>query len=109
MRASIKAQMSEAIARGTPVLAPGWVQTAERAREDGFTPVLYHSLFEALWKINAHSFRSHPSHRRIEYPQHIPGTPFEPELWQGWPHLVVSDGFDPGTATELVLLFAESS
>lgn len=109
LTAGIKAQMSEALSRGTPVVGPGWVRTAEQAREAGFTPVLYHSLFTALHAVDPDTFRSHPHHRRSTHRRQVPGVPFEPELWHEWPRLVLNDGFSPGTAAELVLLFARSN
>ncbi|AOP52090.1 MULTISPECIES: hypothetical protein [Brevibacterium] len=108
LRASIKAQMSEAVTRGTPVAGPDWARTADQARACGFTPVLYRSLFQVLRSIDPVSFTSHPHHRRIAYRNYVPGTPFEPELWHEWPRLVLNDGCAPGTAAELVLLFAKS-
>ncbi|MCF2573499.1 hypothetical protein [Brevibacterium sp. UCMA 11754] len=107
--ASIKAQMSAAIRRGTPVAAPGWARTADQARDCGFTPILYHSLFAVLHAIDPNSFRSHPHHRQVTHRNQFPGVPFEAELWQEWPRLVLNDGPSPGTAAELVLLFATST
>ena len=79
------------------------------ARDADFTPVLYHSLFEALHAIDADAFTRHPRHRQITHKNHPPGQPFEPELWNEWPRLVLNDGFSPGTAAELVLLVAEAT
>lgn len=107
--ATFKAQMSEAIRRGRPVAAPDWARTAAQARDSGFTPILYHSLFTALHAIDPSSFKSHPHHRRVTHRNQVPGIPFEAELWHEWPQLVINDGFAPGTAAELVLLFATST
>ncbi|MDN5588458.1 MAG: hypothetical protein L0G69_18050 [Brevibacterium sp.] len=106
--ASFKAQMSKSIKQGIPVVAPGWARTADQARESGFTPILYHSLFTALQAIDPSSFKSHPHHRRVTHNNRVPGVPFEAELWHEWPRLVLKDGFSPGTAAEVVLLFARS-
>lgn len=105
--ASIKAQMSEAVTRGTPVVAPDWVRTADLAREADFTAVLYHALFTSLESIDPDSFRWHPKNRQTTHPRSVPGTPFEAELWKEWPQLVLKDRLSPGTAAELVLTFAE--
>ncbi|MFP3396038.1 hypothetical protein SB749_06805 [Brevibacterium sp. SIMBA_078] len=106
-RAAIKAQMSSAISRGIPIAGPDWVRTAESARLDGFNPVLYQTLFESLRTIPKTAFRSHPGHRQATFKTHLPGTPYESELWSDWPKLFLTDGFDARTATTLTLLRAE--
>ncbi|WP_209373426.1 hypothetical protein [Brevibacterium renqingii] len=106
-RAGIKAQMHTAIERGVPVTGPEWVRTAETARGDGFTPVLYQTLFETLQTISPASFRSHPGHRKTVFKTYVPGTPYESELWSDWPRLFLTEGFDARTATSLALLRAE--
>lgn len=106
-RAGIKAQMSAAIARGVAVAGPGWVATADAARSDGFTPVLYQALFESLRTITPSSFRSHPGHRKVTFKTYVPGIPYESELWSDWPRLFLDEGFDAYAATGLTLLRAE--
>lgn len=106
-RAGIKAQMSASIARGVAVAGPGWVSTADAARSDGFTPVLYQALFEALGTIPPGSFRSHPGHRKVTFKTYLPGIPYESELWSDWPRLFLDEGFDAHAATGLTLLRAE--
>ncbi|WP_432790653.1 hypothetical protein QYM46_02130 [Brevibacterium sp. K11IcPPYGO002] len=106
-RAGIKAQMSSAIKRGIPIAGPGWVSTADAARSDGFTPVLYQTLFETLRTIPKTAFRSHPWHRQNRHGTYLPGTPYESELWCDWPKLFLTEGFDAHAATSLTLLRAE--
>jgi hypothetical protein len=106
-RAGIKAQMSAAIARSVAVAGPGWVATADAARSDGFTPVLYQAPFESLRTIPKTAFRSHPDHRKVTFKTYLPGIPYESELWCDWPRLFLDEGFDAHAATGLSLLRAE--
>ncbi|HJA61368.1 MAG TPA: hypothetical protein H9788_09775 [Candidatus Brevibacterium intestinavium] len=106
-RASIKAAMSHSISNGVAVVGRDWVLTAARAREDGFTPVLYQALFESLQTIDVRAFRSHPGHRRTTFRSYVPGTPYESEIWNDWPRLFLEEEFDARTATALVLLRTE--
>ena len=105
--ASIKAAMSHSISNGVAVVGRDWVLTAARAREDGFTPVLYQALFESLQTIDVRAFRSHPGHRRTTFRSYVPGTPYESEIWNDWPRLFLEEEFDARTATALVLLRTE--
>ena len=107
-RASIKAAMSHSISSGVAVVGRDWVLTATRAREDGFTPVLYQTLFESLTTIDVRAFRSHPGRRRATFRSYVPGTPYESEVWNDWPRLFLEEEFDARTATALVLLRTES-
>lgn len=104
----LKAQLSEALKSGRAVGVRGWETTATLAREDGFTPALYESLFTSLRAIDVRTFRSHPHRRQVTGRSGIPGIPFEPGLWQRWPALVLTDGFEPQAATSLCLLFGET-
>ena len=81
--------------------------TAARAREDGFTPVLYQALFESLQTIDVRAFRSHPGRRRTTFRSYVPGIPYESEIWNDWPRLFLEEEFDARTATALVLLRTE--
>ncbi|MCT2181420.1 hypothetical protein [Brevibacterium casei] len=104
----LKGQMWGAIESGKPVGVRGWETTATLAREDGFTPVLYESLFTSLRAIDVRTFRSHPHRRQVTHPKALPGTPYESGLWQRWPSLVLEEGFEPQAATSLCLLFGET-
>ena len=92
---------------GKPHAGPDWVRTAAQARDIDFTPVLYNSLFTSLESIDPDSFLWHPQNRQITRRACVPGIPFETQLWQEWPQLVLADGFSPGTAAELVLTIAD--
>lgn len=106
-RPGIKAQIHVALERGVPVAGPDWVRTADLARSDGFTPVLYHALFESLRTIRPDAFRSHPGHRKTTFKTYLPGMPYETEIWNDWPRLFLTEGFDAQAATALALLRAE--
>ncbi|WP_453985008.1 hypothetical protein [Brevibacterium casei] len=99
--------MWTAIQRGTAVGVRGWENTAALAREDGFTPTLYESLFTSLGTIDVGSFAAHPGNRAITHPRTLPGIPYEPGLWQEWPVLVLDEEWNPHAATTLCLLFGE--
>ncbi|GAA1554775.1 MULTISPECIES: hypothetical protein [Brevibacterium] len=105
--ASYKGLALADIKNGKPHAGPDWVRTAEQARAIDFTPVLYNSLFNSLQAIDPDSFLWHPQNRQISQRACVPGIPFETQLWKEWPQLVLTDGFSPGTAAELVLTFAD--
>lgn len=106
-RAGIKAAMSHSIGNGVAVAGRDWARTARLAAEDGFTPVLYQALFEALETIEVRAFRSHPAHRKVTFRTYLPGIPYESEIWHQWPRLFLDEEFDARTATTLALLRAE--
>src|SRR5690625_1698156 len=95
--------MSHSISNGVAVVGRDWVLTAARAREDGFTPVLYQALFESLQTIDVRACRSHPEHRRTTFRSYVPGTPYESEIRNDWPRLFLEEECDARTATALVL------
>ncbi|GAA1627584.1 hypothetical protein GCM10009700_14140 [Brevibacterium sanguinis] len=105
--AGIKAVMWTTLEEGRPLGVPAWVTVATAARDDGFTPVLYESLFRTFTSIEASAFTSHPHRRQVTHPRSLPGTPYESVLWQPWPRLVLDEEFSPRDATTLCLLYGE--
>ena len=106
-RAMLKALMNDTNNEGRAVRCQSWIRTATAAREDGFTPELYRSLFEALRTSKARNHPSHPANRKITHASHIPGIPYESELWAGYPKRVFEEDFSLEEAAEVTLLLAD--
>lgn len=106
-RAMLKALMNDTHNESRAVRSQSWIRTATAAREDGFTPELYRSLFEVLRTISARNHPSHPANRQITHPSHIPGIPYESEVWASYPKRVYEENFSLEDAAELTLLLAD--